>query len=158
MPAQRPLFALALLAAFAPVAAHAAQAWSGFPKKLGELASTPVTHAVIDGQPSLVLAAGGQLHCHRLDARPCPGFPLALGEKTLAVGAPAVGDLDGDGRPEIALGVTGGRLLVFTSDGTPLPFAPAADSEAGPSILDVDGDGRRELVFGTRQGLLHAYA
>lgn len=79
------------------------------------------------------------------------------------LGAPAVGDLDGDGRPEIALtdsgcldgSCPGGVVYLLTPDGNVrwasegrTTTAPAGSGGyfSGPVIGDVNGDGRGDIV------------
>ncbi|HOX45074.1 MAG TPA: VCBS repeat-containing protein [Myxococcota bacterium] len=64
----------------------------------------------------------------------------------------AAADLDGDGRPEIVTGKSGGRdLLCFRADGTFL-WETTTDSLSvgwgGPAIADLEGDGVPEVVIG----------
>jgi outer membrane protein assembly factor BamB len=65
----------------------------------------------------------------------------------------AVGDLDGDGRPEIVANVTGllpastGDLVALRGDGTELWSVPdALGFGTAPAIADLDGDGSPEIV------------
>ncbi|GAB5547431.1 MAG: VCBS repeat-containing protein [Sandaracinaceae bacterium] len=76
---------------------------------------------------------------------------------------PAVGDLDGDGRPEIVANKAGGGLVAFTydegaaawtvlwrstlADGT-TPYDPSGSGWAGPSLYDLDDDGVTEVLRG----------
>ncbi|HUU01049.1 MAG TPA: hypothetical protein VM425_06410 [Myxococcota bacterium] len=64
----------------------------------------------------------------------------------------AVGDIDGDGLPEIVTGKSGGKdLICFESDGT---FKWATTGEqlvvgwGGPAIANIDGVGLPEIVIG----------
>jgi hypothetical protein len=65
--------------------------------------------------------------------------------------------MDGDGRPEIAVVTTSGRVLLWS--GGPVPGFPVqlgARARAGVSFGDVDGDGRPELLVGDERGKVHA--
>ncbi|MBZ0116629.1 MAG: hypothetical protein K8H88_06535, partial [Sandaracinaceae bacterium] len=86
---------------------------------------------------------------------------------------PAIGDLDGDGRPEIVAYKAGGGLVAFrfdpatsawgvlwrstAADGV-TPYNPAGGGWAGPSLYDLDDDGQPEVLRGgvvlDRQGRL----
>lgn len=76
--------------------------------------------------------------------------------------SPAIGDLDGDGNPDIAVVSDDGLLYVYNREGQPLPGFPftspratfPADSNdisvaanfASPLIVDVDGDGGLDVI------------
>ncbi len=63
----------------------------------------------------------------------------------------AVGDIDGDGQPEVLADGEAKRILAFKGDGTPLwksDVYTGADSSGSMAIADMDGDGLPEIVFG----------
>lgn len=78
------------------------------------------------------------------------------GVQPYGTGGVAIGDLDGDGRPEVCAAAL--EQAVLCVDGTGA-FVWAAGSEpytyGTPALADMDGDGRSELVFG-RQIFDHA--
>lgn len=135
--------------------------------------------ADIDGdrQPEIIVSAfDGRLWALRGDGSVAPGYPLALatepaGPRGLTaarlVATPAVGDVDGDGVPEIIVGSAqdlGGRAPLFVVDGRgarapstlagwPRPLESTFTSPiqgdglaAAPVLADLDGDGRPEIV------------
>ena len=65
-------------------------------------------------------------------------------------GGVAVGDLEGDGRPDVC--VAGSSAAVICVDGVDGSFKWAAGSETHlygcPAIADMDGDGLSEVIFG----------
>jgi len=70
---------------------------------------------------------------------------------------PAAGDIDGDGKPEIIAGKSGGGLIAFEHDGTPKWTSTQADGttpwtvgmeSATVAIADFEGDGQFEIVVG----------
>ncbi|MEX2195021.1 MAG: S8 family serine peptidase [Thermoleophilaceae bacterium] len=88
-----------------------------------------------------------------------PGFPLKV-EGWQIASAPAIADVDGDGRSELLAGSSGNRLHAFREDGTE-PAGWPKETEgwllASPAVGDTDGDGRREVVAVTRDGWLFAW-
>ncbi|HET9443371.1 MAG TPA: FG-GAP-like repeat-containing protein [Acidimicrobiales bacterium] len=140
----------------------------------------------VDGDGSEDVVVGGQdgnLYAFTADGRNLPGFPARVdpqeGRPTAVASSPAVGDLDGDGRNEIAVGAgsleyenqqggvvilnangsvrcrfrTGDKFNVWTygpQDGYSDPVFN------GPAIADVDGDGRRDVVFGSWDHYIYA--
>ncbi|MBK9383390.1 MAG: VCBS repeat-containing protein [Planctomycetes bacterium] len=95
-------------------------------------------------RPSLLWIAWGSAQGFLL------GSQLSL--SGLRVGAPVVGDLDGDGLLDLACAGTNAAYLLFGAGGRSL--LPALSftlvTTSGPAVLgDFDGDGRIDLAFGT---------
>ncbi len=81
--------------------------------------------------------------------------------------APAFGDLDGDGRPDLLLGSFRARVAWYRNEGgTPVPAFRLVDSAAititrgsntTPTLGDLDGDGDLDLLIGEGSGTLNYY-
>lgn len=96
-----------------------------------------------------------------------PGWPQRV--SGFPFGSIAIGDIDGDGHPEVVLGC-GPFLYAWHRDGTEVRdgdgnpatngvFAVPGGSYcyASPSLADIDHDGKPDIVLGTGGGLLHVY-
>lgn len=139
----------------------------GFPRSLpGQViwSSPAVTDLSGDGRLDIVVgtglhfpdrSAGRQLFALDASGRDLPGWPRPTPGKVMA--SPAVGDLTGDGRPEVAALTEGGWVVVHAADGTRLwrtcnttaGGANCPDSyptHGAVSIADVDNDGQQEVV------------
>lgn len=96
---------------------------------------------------------GGCLHVLRFDATEVPGFPQCIDQ--VIISSPAIGDIDGDGKPEIVVGTgiyysTGShRLYAFRCDGSAEPGWPVpVDGQVitAPALADLDGDGKLDVI------------
>lgn len=88
------------------------------------------------------------------------GFPVVIPGDSNPVGYtyPVIGDVDGDGQPEVLLGSVAhsghfnpGQVQIFNRRGQ-LKRTINSNSQGGglPSLADVDGDGIPEIVMATR--------
>ncbi|MEO5678138.1 MAG: FG-GAP-like repeat-containing protein, partial [Acidimicrobiales bacterium] len=103
---------------------------------------------------------------HVDDGSTVPGWPVTTNGPALT-GSVAIGDLDGDGRPDVAIGTCAGcfgdaasggqtgAVFAFRSTGQLLWQKSTAPYEnfSSPIIVDVDGDGDNDVVEGHTGGL-----
>ncbi len=133
----------------------------GWPKRIG-----PITHSVVladlddDGREEvLAVTHFGELYVWRIDGSLIFRTPKA----GAAYSAPSVGDIDGDGLPEIVwtsiYGVYAHRLDGSLLAGFPI-VAPGPNLEfrSTPTLADLDGDGRMDIIVGTQARSVDARA
>jgi hypothetical protein len=93
------------------------------------------------------------------------GWPVQLPGNTES--SPVVGDLNGDGRPDIVLGIGGGsteapnNLYAFEANGELLngfPITLGGPIRATPVLCDLDGDGNINIVCGSWDRQLHVWS
>lgn len=118
--------------------------------------------------------AGGRLHVLRWNATELPGFPKDVDE--VIISSPVVGDIDGDGKPEIVVGtgtyysIVGGAastkaLYAWRCDGSVpagWPFTLLTGRVIGsPALADIDGNGSLDVIvsdLGSGNGQNFVYA
>jgi hypothetical protein len=130
-----------------------------------------------DGRVELVVSVpSGVVTVIRPDGTPAAGWPRAfdrLPQPAYPLGAPGIGDLDGDGTPEIVTCVVSGaapirnHLYALRLDGSDLEGWPIevtsreagyyACTQAGVLLADLDGAGSRDVVRGMTGGELVAF-
>ena len=107
-----------------------------------------------------------RIHIFTKDGTELPGWPQDLRGENWNWATPAVGDVDGDGEPEIVLQTLDGYIWAWNVDGTELRdgdsnaatngvFYVRAGAQwewalSGPALFDLDGDGADDIIFGTR--------
>ncbi len=133
-----------------------------------------VTLANLDGVPGAEMiiserAPGYMIHIFNKDGDEIAGWPRSLAGPAGTKwnwAAPAVGDIDGDGDPEVVVNTLNGVVWawhhdgteVFDGDGNPSTVGVLYDragadyewSRSGPSLYDLDGDGAKDIIFGTK--------
>lgn len=111
---------------------------------------------------------GTQVFAYRGDGSNVAGWPVTVGRNVTS--SPAVGDITGDGRPEVAFVAEDGYLYAYAGNGTRLWSRCAGNDpalrpndgtvtygqecpilRASPTIGDVIGDARQEVVVGGEQ-------
>ncbi len=144
----------------------------GWPRPTGGGVKAAPAVADIDGDGMREIFAGatnGYLYGWRADGAVLPGFPIrpslnpSVTYRILAT--PAIGDIDGDGSPDIVVPLSDGRLYAYNANGSPKWNAGIGDvldvfsSQAlnsSPVIADIDGDGAREILVGAMDNKLYA--
>src|SRR5262249_33016065 len=121
-------------------------------------ASVALAH--IDNQPGLEIVAASwltnKIFVMNAHGTVLPGWPRepSRGGNTGYWATPVVGDVDGDGSPEIVAISKDGNLYCWHANGTALlPANPdgfvravGAGTQARRALADLDGDGKREII------------
>lgn len=88
------------------------------------------------------------------------GWPVNVGP--CHDSSPAVADVDGDGRREIAIATWDGKLYLLDAHGRPLSGFPVSTGArsgecSSPALADLDGDNKLEVLFASGDGKLYAF-
>lgn len=111
----------------------------------------------MDNDPELemVFNVNYTVQALNLDGTSVPGWPKTVSSYALE-GAPAFGDIDGDGYGEIVVtnhGLTsGGFIYAYKRDGTPLSNFPINHgySSRTPVLGDINADGKLDIIVNKR--------
>gem|GEM_PF-755591 len=127
---------------------------AGWPKQLEYLGYplySQLTTADInaDKKDDIIFAYGSTVSVLDHTGVVLPGWPQpidTLQSDDAVQRGPVVGDMDGDGQPEIAAFTEGGKTYLWNADGSLVPGWPRSLSAQYGVIDDVNNDGRKELV------------
>jgi subtilisin family serine protease len=76
-----------------------------------------------------------------------PGWPKKFGQDVYS--SPAIYDIDGDGKTEIAITTRDGKVSLLRYDGSDMsgwPISTGKGSVSSPAICDVDGDSQADII------------
>ncbi len=115
-----------------------------------------------DGLPEVAVGTDQACLVHLLnwDGSEVPGWPYSTEERQLCYvpGSPALGDLDGDGQPEVIFGSDTHGIYVVDGDGRDLPGWPLWAGNwvaSSPALADFGNDHHLEVVIGCADRLLY---
>jgi hypothetical protein len=138
----------------------------GWPVTLLPEISGPPAFGDLDGDGLLevVIASGG----HRLDvlnynATSVPGWPVFIRladypNQGNPIPAPAVADVDGDGKQDVVCGGIDFTVRAFDGEGKEIagfPVVTGAAVRSTPAILDANDDGRLDFFVGSEDGYIY---
>lgn len=125
-----------------------------------------------DGRPEVIYVSStasdgtgtAVLHVDRIDGTALPGWPitLPLSGEDIYDGSPAIADVDGDGRLDIAIVTFHGKIFLYHENGVLFPGWPITQGSGNlignsVSFADVNGDGKLELIVATYDDRMGVY-
>lgn len=132
-----------------------------WPKVLDFNVGSPPSVADLDGDKNLEIIVGADyLYAWHHYGGLVVGFPSTYMGGDYMVAAPAIGDLNNDGFPEITGGSFNNDFYVWDGQGTVLPGFPMqfiSPIHYSPAIGDLDQDGLNEVVAPCNGSHLFAY-
>ena len=136
------------------------QVMKGWPKSTAQVIWSSPAIGDIDGDgfPEVVVGtghywtnvAGNRVYALRYNGTDLPGWPVETGDNLFS--SPALGDVDHDGRLEVAIGGNDGYLYLIDDNGGIIwkqGLYEGDDVLSSPAIGDLDGDGEMEIIVGT---------
>ncbi|MGB0384795.1 MAG: FG-GAP-like repeat-containing protein [Ardenticatenaceae bacterium] len=141
----------------------------GFPVRTDNKIKGSSALANLDNDDALeivLLSGDAKVYAWQGNGDLLPGWPQTtngvvekFGNLILAA-TPAIGDIDGDGEPEIVVGATDKKVYAWNVDGTPVKGWPQTTGDwvyPSPALVDLDGDKQQDVIVGSGDGKVYAW-
>jgi len=129
----------------------------GFPKVVAGTTFEGAIFCNMDSDPDMeiVININTTIQAFNKDGSNVAGWPINVGTQPLQ-GAPAFGDIDGDGQEEIictsTFGSSQGKVYAYKKNGTAVtgfPISPGYSART-PVLADLNNDGKLEIIVNKR--------
>jgi hypothetical protein len=85
-----------------------------------------------------------------------PGYPRNAPKQMAS--SPAIGDIDGDGLNDLAIGCSDSKLYMWLShDDSWTGYDAEGPIESSPALYDVDSDGKLDVIVGSDAGKIYVF-
>jgi hypothetical protein len=117
-----------------------------------------------DGYLEIVAAYQDKILAYNLNGTPVSNFPITIshpgGPTDLINSSPILGDVDGDGYPDIIVGTKNKQILAYNKDGKMvdgLPLSCGGGINSSPILVNLDKDNHTELLVASDDGFIYAW-
>jgi len=117
-----------------------------------------------DGYLEIIVTSSDKIFAFNFNGTLVSNFPVTVsspgGPTDLIDASPILGDVDGDGYPDIIVGTKNKQILAYNKDGKmvdgfPLPVGGAVTSS--PILMNLDKDVNPELLVASDDGFIYAW-
>jgi M6 family metalloprotease-like protein len=138
----------------------------GFPISVNEsLSSAPVLGDIDkDGYLEIVVTLPNKIFAYNFNGTPLSNFPITVshpgGPTDLIDSSPILGDVDGDGYPDIIVGSKNKQVLAYNKDGKMVdgfPLSCGGAINSSPILTNLDKDVNAELLVASDDGFIYAW-
>lgn len=85
-----------------------------------------------------------------------PGWETPRSTGNSIASSPAIGDIDGDGKNDVAVGCSDGICIYRSDNNSWTLYRRDSAVTSSPALADLDGDGKKDVVFGCNNGKVYA--
>ncbi len=108
----------------------------------GTISNVALADLRLDSKPELIFTSGNSIYAVRYNGVPIDNFPIRCSAYQNGLTSPVIGDIDGDGYPDIIFGRAEGELVAYSSKGKILngfPVTVGSSAITTPVIFNYLG-------------------
>ncbi|MDD2890462.1 MAG: T9SS type A sorting domain-containing protein [bacterium] len=124
--------------------------------------SSPVIADIdLDSLPDIIITLGNKIYGFNNLGANLTGFPINTGASSDLWGAPVIGDINNDKKPELIIGTPDGAVIAYSNTGRTLsgfPLATGGGIYCSPMLCDINEDSTLDIFIGSDDGNLYGWS
>ncbi|MDD5530178.1 MAG: T9SS type A sorting domain-containing protein [bacterium] len=135
--------------------------WSKDIQEMPFYSSPVIADIDLDSFPDIIITLENKIYGFNNLGANLTGFPINTGASGDLWGAPVIGDINNDKKPEIVIGTPDGKVIAYSNRGKMLsdfPLATGGGIYCSPMLCDINEDNNLDIFIGSDDGNLYGWS